>query len=289
MAKSFSVYPGDVVGIQAYAKYAAPSGTASNLTAFASALLSAFSLTPPGGGEVNTARAAINGWGSLEASGNGDGSNNSTDPKVFVTILMYDLNYNFLDLAYSQLGSSGFLSASYTAREPGYAYVYVSNEHPTLVDVYFDDITISYTPGPILQSNEYYPFGMQTARSWTRPAVTANNFLANGGTEYNASSSLYDLDFRNYDPILGRLTQVDPMSAKYAGMSPYHFAFNNPATFNDPGGADPEYLTTACYTAGMPWSHDYITGRPANNEGSMSSWNPDFYGPALMGFYTNSR
>ncbi|MBS1976569.1 MAG: hypothetical protein JST46_04320 [Bacteroidetes bacterium] len=145
-----------------------------------------------------------------------------------------------------------------------------------------DDITISYTPGPILQSNEYYTFGMQTARSWTRPAVTPNNFLANGGTEYNAFSSMYDLDFRNYDPILGRLTQVDPLSAKYAEMSPYHFAFNNPATFNDPGGADAECFvcSQAAYTAGMPWSHDYITGRPANSEG-YQAWNPGFYGPAM--------
>ncbi len=162
------------------------------------------------------------------------------------------------------------MNASYTAKEGGYAYLYVSNEHPTQVDVYFDDISMSYTPSRIIQSNEYYPFGAQTARSWTRENAAPNNFLGNGGTEYNATYSQYDLDFRNYDPILGRLNQVDPMSHNYGGMSPYHFSFNNPVTFVDPSGAsadNPSSWAGGPYEAGTPWSHNWMTGRPANQEG----------------------
>ena len=51
-------------------------------------------------------------------------------------------------------------------------------------------------------------FGLQTANSWTRDNTTTNNFLANGGTELNPTSALYDLEFRNYDPILGRVPFV---------------------------------------------------------------------------------
>jgi RHS repeat-associated protein len=79
----------------------------------------------------------------------------------------------------------------------------------------------------------------QTANSWTRENVTGNNFLANGATELNATTGLYDLDFRNYDPVLGRMNGVDPMAAKYSGLSPYNYSFNNPVGFNDPNGADP--------------------------------------------------
>src|ERR1043165_3858497 len=90
----FSVVPGDVVSIQAYAKYNAPTGTPSNLTGFATALLSAFNLSAPAQGEVGTARSAINAWGTGEASAFGDGSTDNTDPKVFVNILIFDKNYN---------------------------------------------------------------------------------------------------------------------------------------------------------------------------------------------------
>jgi RHS repeat-associated protein len=119
--------------------------------------------------------------------------------------------------------------------------MYVSNESPTLVDVYFDDVVMTHTKGNVVQYNEYYPFGMQTANSWTRENTTGNNFLGNGGTELNQTSQLYDLDYRNYDPILGRMNGVDPMATKYASLSPYNFSFNDPVTFTDPSGADPEY------------------------------------------------
>jgi RHS repeat-associated protein len=115
----------------------------------------------------------------------------------------------------------------------------VSNEQTSMTDVYFDDVKISYTPSAIIQGNEYYPFGLQTANSWTRDGNIANNFLANGGTELNPTSGVYDLEFRNYDPVLGRLNQVDPMSDKYSSLSVYHFAFNNPTGSTDPSGADP--------------------------------------------------
>jgi RHS repeat-associated protein len=87
--------------------------------------------------------------------------------------------------------------------------------------------------------DKYYPFGLQTANSWTRENTTGNNFLYNGGTELNTTTSLYDLEYRNYDPILGRMNQVDPMASKYASHSPYSFAFNDPVFWSDPSGADP--------------------------------------------------
>ncbi len=118
-------------------------------------------------------------------------------------------------------------------------HVYVSNDSSTLVEVYFDDVVVTQTKTNLIQGNEYYPFGMQTANSWTREAVTGNNYLANGGTELNTTTQLYDLDFRNYDPALGRMYGVDPMAAKYASLTPYNYSFNNPTAFSDVSGADP--------------------------------------------------
>lgn len=128
------------------------------------------------------------------------------------------------------------LYQEYVAREEGYVFAYLSNENATLADVYFDDVTLTLTPGRVIQGNEYYPFGVQTAASWTRESALTNNFLYNGGTELNKTTQVYDLYYRNYDPVLGRFGQVDPMASKYGPVSPYHFAGNNPVVMNDPLG-----------------------------------------------------
>jgi RHS repeat-associated protein len=134
--------------------------------------------------------------------------------------------------------------------------MFVSNENATLLDIYFDDVTMSITKGNIVQYNEYYPFGLQTANLWTREHATANNFLGNGGTELNQVSPLYDLEYRNYDPVLGRMNGVDPMAGKYSSFSPYNFSFNDPANLNDPSGADPYTIN---YSASVSQYHTGYT------------------------------
>jgi RHS repeat-associated protein len=269
VAKSYKVFPGDKVNIQAYAKYLTPTSTASNLAGFATALLGAFNLPAPAPGEMGTASSAINTWGGWEAGGYGDGSPDNVDPRVFVNIVIFDKNYKFLDVAYQQLVSNGALmSAAYTVKEAGYVYLYVSNEQQYQTDVYFDDVMMSYTPGNIIQSNEYYPFGLQTANSWTRDNTTGNNFLANGGTELNATSQVYDLDFRNYDPALGRLNQVDPLASKFGSLSPYHFSYNNPVGFTDPSGLQ----GSVAYGTYVPESSlNWIAGDQARNVGGAGT------------------
>ncbi|HEY9047594.1 MAG TPA: RHS repeat-associated core domain-containing protein [Ohtaekwangia sp.] len=239
LAKSYKVYSGDQVKIDAYAMFRNLSSNESQLSGFASALLSAFGLSAPVAGETGTAAAGLQTWGALAAGGYGDGSNDNTDPKAFVNIILFDKNYNFLDIAYAQLtgseGSYTLLSANYTVKEEGYAYMYISNENSTAVDVYFDDITMTYTPTNVIQYNEYYPFGLQTADSWTRDN-SSNNFLYNEGSELNQTSGFYDLPFRNYDASLGRFFQVDPLSYQDNATSPFAYAGNNPVVFTDPSG-----------------------------------------------------
>ena len=79
--------------------------------------------------------------------------------------------------------------------------------------------------------------GLQTANSWTRDNTIGNNFLGNSATELNTLTQLYDLDYRNYDPILGRMHQVDPLADNYGSWSTYKYAYNSPVNWNDPSGA----------------------------------------------------
>jgi RHS repeat-associated protein len=100
---------------------------------------------------------------------------------------------------------------------------------------------ITHTRSRLVQYNEYYPFGLPTAQSWTREGATENAYLGNGGSEWNSTLGMYDLEFREYDPFIGRMNAVDPMAPKYASLSTYHFSFNNPVSFTDVNGADPLY------------------------------------------------
>jgi RHS repeat-associated protein len=260
LAKSYKVYPGDKLKIEAYAKYFNPQTSNSNLGGFAGDLTAAFNLFATSTGEALRAYNGLNAFGSFIASGNGGGKHDH--PKAFVNILLFDKNYKFVDIAADQIDGGeqdasstksmhDFLSTEYTVKEAGYAYVYISNETPTQVDVYFDDVTMTYTPTNVLQVNEYYPYGLQTANSWTREGNN-NNFLYNGGTEQNATTGLYDLAYRNFDPALGRFHQVDPMASKYSALTPYSYANGNPASFNDPSGLEsysPQGGCNACVFA----------------------------------------
>jgi RHS repeat-associated protein len=282
VAKSYRVYPGDKVKIKAFAKYQGSSGT-SNLTGFAAALLSAFGLSAPGSGEFGTPSAAVNAWGSLIAAG--DGHETTGDPKAFVNILVFDKNYNYLDMGWDQIDDGeqiggmvkadfDSLTQEYTAKEEGYIYVYVSNENPTLVDVYFDDVVVTYTKSNLIQGAEYYPYGMQTANSWTRENSTANQHLYNGGSELNASSGLYETFFRGYDATLGRFVQVDPLATEVHVLSPYNYANGNPATFNDPNG---DKVCADCAEEAARWNMMNQWVASLDTRGfNWESWRQDF-------------
>jgi RHS repeat-associated protein len=154
--------------------------------------------------------------------------------------------------------------------------------------VYFDDFKITHTKSNLIQGNEYYPFGMQTANSWTREAVTGNNYLANGGTELNATTQLYDLHYRNYDAALGRMFQLDPMASKYGSLTPYNYSLNNPTNLNDPLGDDVEpqpmypreYQCAQCWREGENGSlYMRVSGGGSNSLGF--GWRPGMSGISM--------
>ena len=103
--------------------------------------------------------------------------------------------------------------------------------------------------------------GLHTTLAAVGDNTTGNNFLGNGGTELNTTSQVYDLQFRNYDPILGRMNQVDPLADRFGSHSPYNYSFNNPITFNDVNGAKPG-----------PWSADFAESYTGDDYGSRNSW-----------------
>jgi RHS repeat-associated protein len=119
---------------------------------------------------------------------------------------------------------------------------------------------VTYKKSQVVQSNNYYAFGMQTSESWTRTGTQPNKYLYNGGSELNGSTGNYEMFFREYDPALGRMNAVDPMASKYASLTPYNYAFNDPVTLNDPTGADPYYQDVPGYQ-NYPYWTGYVNGQ----------------------------
>jgi RHS repeat-associated protein len=92
----------------------------------------------------------------------------------------------------------------------------------------------------IISYEEYHPFGT-TAYSASNTAINAiAKRYRYTGKERDEETGLYYHGARYYIPWLARWTAIDPMEAKYGGMSPYNYSMNNPVMLNDPSGADPE-------------------------------------------------
>jgi len=123
--------------------------------------------------------------------------------------------------------------------QPGYVYIYLSNESPTPVEVYFDDFKVTQTKSPVIQQDDYYPFGL-AFNSYQRENSTTNNYLYNGKElQDELSLGWYDYQARQYDPAIGRWMVIDPLADLMRRHSPYNYAFDNPLRFIDPDGMGP--------------------------------------------------
>ena len=96
-------------------------------------------------------------------------------------------------------------------------YIYLSNENPKIVDVFFDDFLIRHRHSPIIQVDDYYPFGMGIEElAGVRSGELENGFLFNGKElQEGAGLEWYDYGARMYDAALGRWGVVDDYSEKY--------------------------------------------------------------------------
>jgi RHS repeat-associated protein len=168
-------------------------------------------------------------------------------PRAFINYLLFDENFALVDAGFDQVTTNAeqvgvspnvlhdYLSLHVKVNQKGYLYVYVSNEHPVLANVYFDDLKIVHHTG-VEQSDDYYPFGL-AFNSYSRENSTANQYLYNG-KERQDELGLDWLDYgaRMYMPEIGRWGVVDPMADKFYSWSPYTYALDNPVNFIDPDG-----------------------------------------------------
>jgi RHS repeat-associated protein len=103
-------------------------------------------------------------------------------------------------------------------------------------DVYFDDLKVTHAKSPVVQADDYYPFGL-TSNSYQQENSVTNDFLYNR-KERQEELGLGWLDYgaRMYMPEIGRWHVIDPLTDFFQEWSPYTYAYNNPIRFTDPFG-----------------------------------------------------
>jgi len=146
-------------------------------------------------------------------------------------------------------GAHDSLAFEKVVREAGYVYIYLSNDGETEREVYFDDFSVKHVKSPVVQSQDYYPFGL-THHSYARENVPTNKYLYNQGLGDHKfeTERISDLNlntdqsrYRSYDYMIGRWLQLDPKgdAGSQESWSSYQFAFDNPIRYNDPKGDCP--------------------------------------------------
>ncbi len=196
--------------------------------------------------QINTTQGT-QGINSMTLQQTNQHSNYPLRPLAFINVIFFDEQLKAVDYKVSMVGDNGVLKDHYTELQNltvpknGFVYIYCSNE--TQVNVFFDNIQVVHTRGPILEETHYYPFGLiMTGISTTASNKLENKNKFNRGTELNTDFSLniYETDFRNYDAQIGKFFQIDPLADAIDFQSPYSFADNNPVSLNDPLGLEAE-------------------------------------------------
>ena len=176
-----------------------------------------------------------------------------TGPKAYLNYILFDRDFNYLTGGFKRLTTAARESGQGTnqtegigherlyfddivVKQAGYAYIYFSNENESTVEVFFDDFKVEQIKSPVVQMDDYYPFGL-SFNSYFKENATRQEYKYNGKEE-QTELGLGWLDYgaRMYSADLGRFSTKDPAFGLFHSVTPYGYAGNVPTTAIDHNG-----------------------------------------------------
>ena len=242
---------GDKINATVSAKYYGATGTQNLVGSVAGVLIGALTGNSTATNFEGVANSTTSGSDGSFIGALGNAVSNS-EPMAFINLMFITEDATDVSedrFSYGQITSASndahallSLPEMYVAPANGYVIVYLSNESNYQTDVYFDDLNVTIIESNIIQTDDYYPFGLEMANGYKRLTNLKNNYLFNGVEKASdLDLEMYTTLFRLYDPAIGRFHQVDPLTDFMPGINPYQFGFDNPINFNDPTGLMPGF------------------------------------------------
>lgn len=256
LAKSLSVLPGDTVVATVYAKYLDPNNGnwSAGLGAFITSILAN---TAPLGTLVDGGLPGSTGGVGFPMSGYLDKSAEAgMAPRAYLNWLYFDRAFNLKDAGFRRMTMAAReygqdvaheqLRKELVINEAGYVYLYLSNDNHALggdmVEVYFDDFEVKHVKSPVVQSQDYYPFGL-SFNEFRREGAMMNRMKFQSQERVDDLGLNWDsFKWRNHQPEIGRFFNVDPLSEKYYFNSPYAFSENKVVAHVELEGLESVYV-----------------------------------------------
>ncbi|KAI9450318.1 hypothetical protein F5148DRAFT_1290902 [Russula earlei] len=193
-------------------------------------------------------------------------------PKAYINWILFDDQFTPVSSGsgFSAVNSNPDIINTHTATtnitKNGYLYVYCSNESD--VDVFFDNLQVVHSRGPLTEETHYYPWGLTMAGISSKAAGgLENKYKFNKGTELQhhefsdgSGLELYATNYRSLDPQLGRFWQIDPLADIFTEYSPYTFVSDNPISMTDMLGLEGDTMI-----APKPLPRVSVSSSPKNN------------------------
>ncbi|MCW3109995.1 MAG: cell well associated RhsD protein [Segetibacter sp.] len=197
-------------------------------------------------------------------------------PNAYINYIFFNEQFKYVSGNFSKVGGNGSVKYHYTELQNisvpknGFVYIYVSNQSP--VDVYFDNVQVVQTRGPLLEETHYYPFGLTMSGISSKAAggiENRKNKFQNQEFNNDLGVDVYEFKYRMHDPQTGRFWQIDPMASKYVGNSQYAFSENRVIDGVDMEGLEWAKVTDGSQTTGYIWdpANAYVTGTNTLKDG----------------------
>jgi hypothetical protein len=116
---------------------------------------------------------------------------NNDAPPAYLNYLFFDKEMNYKYGGYTQMTQAAYedgsnreherLYSEVVTEEPGYFYIYLSNDGTEGGEAFFDDFTILTLESYIVQQTDYYPYGL-IARKFVRAGEKETKELFQGKT-----------------------------------------------------------------------------------------------------------